>query len=51
MTGGELRGDTAVLNVEGKLFEGMYALFLVRMVKAGPRWVSDRAAKAGLIDK
>jgi hypothetical protein len=51
ITGGELRGDSAVLNVEGELFEGQNALFLVRMVKAGPRWLFDRAAKAGLIDK
>jgi len=47
ITGGELRGDSAVLNVEAKLFEGQYALFLVRMVKAGPQWVFDRATKAG----
>lgn len=51
ITGGELHGDSAVLNVEGELFEGQNALFLVRMVKEGPRWVFDRATKAGMIDK
>ncbi len=50
ITGGELRGDSAVLNVEAELFKGLNALFLVRMVKAGPRWVFDRATKAGMID-
>ena len=43
ITGGESHGDSAVLNVEGEIFEGQNALFLVRMVKEGPRWVFDRA--------
>jgi hypothetical protein len=51
ITGGELRGDSAVLKVEAELFEGQNGLFLVRMVKEGPRWVFDRATKAGMIDK
>jgi hypothetical protein len=51
ITGGELRGDSAILNLEGELFEGQKALFLVRMVKDGPKWVFDRAVNAGLIDK
>jgi hypothetical protein len=51
ITGGELTGDSAVLHVEAELYEGQSALFLVRMVKAGPLWVFDRATKAGLIDK
>jgi hypothetical protein len=51
IAGGELRGDSAILNLEGELFEGQKALFLVRMVKDGPRWVYDRAINAGLIDK
>jgi hypothetical protein len=51
ITGGELRGDSAILNLEGQLFEGQNALFLVRMVKDGSRWVFDRAMNAGLIDK
>lgn len=51
ITGGELRGDTAILNMEGELFEGQNALFLVRMIKENSRWVFDRATKAGMIDK
>ena len=51
ITGGELRADGAILNVEGELFEGQNALFLVRMVKDGSTWVFDRATNAGLIDK
>jgi hypothetical protein len=50
ITGGELRGDIAILNVEGEIFEGQNGLFLVRMVKENSRWVFDRAAKAGMID-
>lgn len=51
ITGGELRGDSAILNVEGELFENQNALFLVRMVKDGSKWAFDRAVNAGLIDK
>jgi hypothetical protein len=49
--GGELHGESAILNLEGELFQGQYALFLVRMVKDGSRWVFDRAINAGLIEK
>jgi hypothetical protein len=51
ITGGELRGDSAIVNLEGELFENQNALFLVRMVKENSRWVFDRATKAGMIDK
>jgi hypothetical protein len=51
ITGGELRGDSAIVNLEGELFENQNALFLVRMVKQNSRWVFDRATKAGMIDK
>ncbi len=50
ITGGELRPDGAILDVEGEIFEGQKLLFLVRMIKSGPKWVFDRAAKAGFID-
>jgi hypothetical protein len=49
ITGGQLRGESAVLEVEGEVFEGQKALFLVRMVKTGSRWLFDRATNAGLI--
>lgn len=51
ITGGEFHGDSAILNLEGELFEGQNALFLVRMVKDGSKWVFDRAVNAGLIDQ
>ncbi|HEX9458899.1 MAG TPA: hypothetical protein VGA84_07125 [Thermoanaerobaculia bacterium] len=51
ITGATAYGSSAVLKVEGELFEGQNALFLVRMVKEGPRWVFDRATKAGMIDR
>jgi hypothetical protein len=50
ITGGQLRGESAVLEVEGEIFAAQKALFLVRMVKSGTRWVFDRATNAGLID-
>ncbi|HEX7193109.1 MAG TPA: hypothetical protein VF381_16175 [Thermoanaerobaculia bacterium] len=50
ITGGELRGDTAILEMEGQLFEGQKALYLVKMVKSGPRWVFESATPAGMID-
>jgi hypothetical protein len=51
ITGGELRGNSAVLHLEGELFEGQNGLYLIRMVKEGQSWVFDRAVKAGMIDK
>ena len=50
ITGGELRGDTAVLEVEGEMFPGMKGLFLVQMTKSGSRWLFYRAVRGGLID-
>lgn len=50
ISGGELRGDTAILEMEGQIFEGQKALYLVKMVKSGPRWVFDSATPAGMID-
>lgn len=50
VTGGELRTDTAILELEAEVFEGQKGLFLVKMVKSGPRWVFDRAERAGMID-
>lgn len=50
VTGGELHADSAVLEVEGEIFEGQKALYLVRMVRSDSRWLFDRATKAGLID-
>lgn len=49
ISGGELRGETAILEVEGEMFEGMRSLSLVRMVKSGPKWLFEEAAHAGML--
>lgn len=49
VTGGDLRGDSAILELEGEIFEGTQGLFLVKMVKSGGKWVFDRATRAGFI--
>jgi hypothetical protein len=51
ITGGELRGDTAVLDLEAEVFEGQDGLFLIQMIKDGQRWQFNRAIRAGMIDK
>ena len=48
--GGEMRGDTADLDVEGEMFAGQKGLFLVRMTRSGSRWLFARATPAGFID-
>ena len=47
VTGGELRGDTAVLEVEADLFPGQKGLTLVQMVKSGAKWQFERATRPG----
>ena len=49
ITGGQLRGNTAILDVEGELFPGQLGLSLVQMVKNGTAWQFDRAARAGMV--
>jgi hypothetical protein len=49
ITGGQLRGNVAILDVEGELFPGQLGLSLVQMVKAGTMWRFDRAARAGMV--
>jgi hypothetical protein len=49
VAGGEVRGDVAVLDVEGELFAGQFGLSRVQMVKTGAVWQFDRAARAGLV--
>jgi hypothetical protein len=49
ITGGQLRGTIAILDVEGELFPGQPGLSLVRMVKTGAVWQFDRAARAGMV--
>lgn len=49
ITGGQLRGNIAILDVEGELFPGQLGLSLVQMVKTGAAWQFDRAARAGMV--
>lgn len=49
ITGGELRGDAATLDVEGEMFEGTNGLFLVRMKKNGAGWIMERSVRAGFL--
>jgi hypothetical protein len=44
ITGGELRGDTAIVEMEADY------LYLVQMVKSGDKWLYDRSTRAGFID-
>jgi hypothetical protein len=50
VSGGELRGDTATLDVEGEMFPGQKALYLARMVRTGGTWQLQQATSAGMID-
>jgi hypothetical protein len=47
--GGQLRGDTAIVEVEGPLASGVKVLTVVRMIKAPAGWLFDRAQMAGML--
>jgi hypothetical protein len=49
ISGGQLTGDAAVLDVEGVLASGVKALTLVRMIKGPSGWLFDRATMAGML--
>ena len=49
ITGGQLTGDVAVLDVEGVLASGMKTLTLVRLIKRPSGWLFDSAAMAGML--
>jgi hypothetical protein len=51
VTGGEMSGTAATLEVEGEVYEGRNGLWLVRMLREGDAWVFDRAAMAGLLPR
>ena len=51
ITGGELRGDVAVLDVEGELYEGTKELVLVKMVKDERGWIYHSATRIGILDE
>jgi hypothetical protein len=52
ITGGQLRGDVAILDVEGQMFPGqasMIGVSIVRMVKSGTVWQFDKATRVGMV--
>jgi hypothetical protein len=49
ITGGTLRGDSAILDVEGGLASGVKALTVVRLVKGGTGWLFEEAMMAGML--
>ena len=49
ITGGELYGDSALLEVEGELNEGLNGLYIIRMIKSPAGWVFDEAATVGML--
>ncbi len=49
ITGGQLMGDAAIIDVEGTMASGVKALSVVRMVKAGSSWAFEDAAMAGML--
>jgi hypothetical protein len=49
VTGGQLRGDVAILDVEGEFSPGDKSLAQVRMVKTGTTWRFDRAVRVGFV--
>ena len=49
VTGGSLRADEAVLDVEGTLASGVRALTLVRMIKGPSQWLFESATMAGML--
>jgi hypothetical protein len=50
ITGGEMRGDKATLEVEGEIFEGKKALYLIEMEKSDGKWLFSSSTPAGFLD-
>ena len=50
VTGGEMRGDAAILEVEGELYPGAKWLFLVKMVRGDAGWQFSQKVPAGRLD-
>lgn len=49
ITGGEQRGDTADLDVEGEMFPGTNALYLARLRQVDGAWLFDSAGMVGML--
>jgi hypothetical protein len=51
VTAGELRGETAILDVEGESAAGLPASHLVRLVEEAEGWRFDQSAMVGLLQQ
>jgi len=51
VTGGELRGEATLLEVEGEIYEGRNALYIVKMLKGDSGWRLDQVVPAGMFPK
>jgi hypothetical protein len=51
VTGGEMRGEAALLEVEGEIYEGRNALYIVKMVKGDSGWGLEQVAPVGMFPK
>ena len=49
IVGGELRGDTADLDVEGEMFPGTKALYLARLRQVDGTWLFESAGVVGML--
>ena len=49
IVGGELRGDTADLDVEGEMFPGTKALYLARLGQVDGTWLFESAGIVGML--
>ena len=49
IAGGQLRGDTADLEVEGEMFPGTNALYLARLRQVGGTWLFESAGAVGML--
>ena len=49
IVGGQLRGDTADLDVEGEMFPGTNALYLARLRQVNGTWLFDSAGVIGML--
>jgi hypothetical protein len=51
VSGGEVLGEVVLLEVEGEIYEGRNALYIVKMSKAESGWGLDEVAPAGMFPK
>jgi hypothetical protein len=51
ITGGEMRGEAALLEVEGEIYEGRNALYIAKMEKGTSGWQLEEIVPAGMFPK